>query len=404
VQIRARSFVKDLAVLADRLDQGAVPASMLLPGEEATIVIASAADLDPAALMRYPVLRTANDLFNEASYRWSWGAGLIRTTWVRAISRSNLSPALGRTKCPPSAASGPPPSMTVAGPAPWTTRWKARRANSGHPAVDLRVHGQPVARAGDGERRTEPPAVERGERQPVVSWSKDVWVPSKAGTNRCSSTTAGWHPAVEAGARPHGRDRAAAGVDRDAVHWRRGGSEPPTLEELAGVPVIPVARGQIDLPAGHAGLEHGRDQQVRAEQVLVVDARDDGVVLMVEDERALRGRAGLDSAQEGCVQVGQQAVAHLDRLADESEGGVAEGPGVLLDGHRVLNLRPFCELWGFAERPDLRRTDGCGWGWRRAAGVGGWVGGFSRGWLGAGRGVRGTGPGGGGLRRRGLGP
>jgi len=67
VHVRAFSFVKDLAVLAERLDPCAVPDAMLLtllPGEEASIVIAAETDLDPEALVRYPVLRTANDLFH----------------------------------------------------------------------------------------------------------------------------------------------------------------------------------------------------------------------------------------------------------------------------------------------------------------------------------------------------
>jgi len=68
VHIRARSFVKDLAVLAERIDRSAVPDAMLLtllPGEEASILIAGGIDLDPEALLRYPVLRTANDLFHH---------------------------------------------------------------------------------------------------------------------------------------------------------------------------------------------------------------------------------------------------------------------------------------------------------------------------------------------------
>jgi len=47
----ARSFIKDLAVLAERLDQSAVPDAMLLtlfPGEEASIVVATDGELDRA--------------------------------------------------------------------------------------------------------------------------------------------------------------------------------------------------------------------------------------------------------------------------------------------------------------------------------------------------------------------
>jgi beta-mannosidase len=67
VHVLARSFVKDLAVLAERLDQSAVPDAMLVtlfPGEEASIFVATDGDLDDQALARYPVLRTANDLFH----------------------------------------------------------------------------------------------------------------------------------------------------------------------------------------------------------------------------------------------------------------------------------------------------------------------------------------------------
>jgi len=35
----------------------------LFPGEEATLTIATDRELDVDALVRYPVLRTANDLF-----------------------------------------------------------------------------------------------------------------------------------------------------------------------------------------------------------------------------------------------------------------------------------------------------------------------------------------------------
>ncbi|HEY5514631.1 MAG TPA: glycoside hydrolase family 2 protein [Pengzhenrongella sp.] len=67
VRVRARSFTKDLAVLAERLDPAAVPDAMLVtlfPGEDTTILVATDGTLDPDALARYPVLRTANDLFH----------------------------------------------------------------------------------------------------------------------------------------------------------------------------------------------------------------------------------------------------------------------------------------------------------------------------------------------------
>ena len=72
VHVRARSFVKDLAVLAERLDPSAVPDVVLVtlfPGEEAMILVATSRQLDVRALGAYPVLRTANDLFHAREAR-----------------------------------------------------------------------------------------------------------------------------------------------------------------------------------------------------------------------------------------------------------------------------------------------------------------------------------------------
>ncbi len=65
VHVRARSLVRDLTVLADRLAPDAVSDDALvsLPaGSTATITVTTAAELDPAALLAAPVLRSANDL------------------------------------------------------------------------------------------------------------------------------------------------------------------------------------------------------------------------------------------------------------------------------------------------------------------------------------------------------
>jgi len=61
------------------------------------------------------------------------------------------------------------------------------------------------------------------------------------------------------------------------------------------MPVVPVARGQVDLARGRARLVDRRDQQVRAEQVLVVEVarRGDRVTLRAEvDGEALEVRDG----------------------------------------------------------------------------------------------------------------
>jgi len=65
VHVRARSLVRDLAVLADRLAPDAVADDALVSvpaGGTATITVTTAAELDPAALAAAPVLRSANDL------------------------------------------------------------------------------------------------------------------------------------------------------------------------------------------------------------------------------------------------------------------------------------------------------------------------------------------------------
>jgi len=65
VTVTARTLVKDLALLADRMDPEAVVDDMLvtlLPGESARLHVRSTRDLAPAAFEAPLVLRCANDL------------------------------------------------------------------------------------------------------------------------------------------------------------------------------------------------------------------------------------------------------------------------------------------------------------------------------------------------------
>ena len=65
VDVRATSFARDVAVLADRLAPDAEVDDMLvilLAGESHSFLVHTTARLDPAELTRAPVLRSANDL------------------------------------------------------------------------------------------------------------------------------------------------------------------------------------------------------------------------------------------------------------------------------------------------------------------------------------------------------
>jgi beta-mannosidase len=65
VTVRARTILRDLTLFPDRLDPSAEADDAmltLLPGESAVFTVATAADLDPAALVRRPVLRCVNDM------------------------------------------------------------------------------------------------------------------------------------------------------------------------------------------------------------------------------------------------------------------------------------------------------------------------------------------------------
>jgi beta-mannosidase len=71
VRVSARTLLRDLCLFADRLAPDAVVDDMLvtlLPGESHTFTVTGWAG-DPEALMRPPVLRTANDLVTGGDAR-----------------------------------------------------------------------------------------------------------------------------------------------------------------------------------------------------------------------------------------------------------------------------------------------------------------------------------------------
>ena len=68
--VEASTLQRYIALLADRVDPGAVSDDMLftlLPGEVARIRVATTHDLDPAALVGPDVLRSANQLCYQAA-------------------------------------------------------------------------------------------------------------------------------------------------------------------------------------------------------------------------------------------------------------------------------------------------------------------------------------------------
>jgi beta-mannosidase len=70
VAITAGAFVKDLVLAVDRLDAGAEVDELfvtLLPGETATIHVATSEALDADALVRHPVLNSVNDLLSSSA-------------------------------------------------------------------------------------------------------------------------------------------------------------------------------------------------------------------------------------------------------------------------------------------------------------------------------------------------
>jgi len=65
VEVTARSYVRDVALLADRLAPDAVADDALVDlvaGESASILVTTQADGLEDGLTRFPILRTANDL------------------------------------------------------------------------------------------------------------------------------------------------------------------------------------------------------------------------------------------------------------------------------------------------------------------------------------------------------
>ena len=67
--VTATRLVKDLALLADKVDPDAVVDDQLitlLPGESAVISVQSSAAIDPAALVAPAVLRSANQLLHSS--------------------------------------------------------------------------------------------------------------------------------------------------------------------------------------------------------------------------------------------------------------------------------------------------------------------------------------------------
>src|SRR6478735_4624313 len=130
---------------------------------------------------------------------------------------------------------------------------------------------------------------------------------------------------------PH-RDRGAGpGEERDALERRLDGDPLTAGVQLAGVPVVPVTLGEVDGARGLPLLRHRRDEQVAAEEVLVVEVDDVRVVLVVEDERTLYRLAGLGRPHERGVDVGHQPVAQPHRLTSEVVDLGAERPRVLVD-------------------------------------------------------------------------
>ena len=73
------------------------------------------------------------------------------------------------------------------------------------------------------------------------------------------------------------------------------------------------------------------DRQIGPKQVLIIDVTDRCVVLIVKDQRSLHRFAAVRGLEEAGVQVGQQAIAKLDRGADVILNDITERPGVLVD-------------------------------------------------------------------------
>jgi hypothetical protein len=117
------------------------------------------------------------------------------------------------------------------------------------------------------------------------------------------------------------------------------------------VPVVPVARREVDLTGRLSGGDDRRDEEVGPEQVLVVEIAHGRVVLVVEHQRSLHRGAGLRRAHERGVDVRQQPVPQLDGVADEIEHGVAPGPGVAWpDTPTPMAIGMLSQRWSQRER------------------------------------------------------
>lgn len=91
--------------------------------------------------------------------------------------------------------------------------------------------------------------------------------------------------------------------------------------------INPLARGKINAALGNAGREDGGDEEVGAEEILVVDEFGAGVVGRFEVEVAEDRDAGVAGFAGAAFEVGEEAVAEVGVVLDDGDGGVAEVPG-----------------------------------------------------------------------------
>ena len=94
--------------------------------------------------------------------------------------------------------------------------------------------------------------------------------------------------------------------------------------------VVPGSGGQVDHARRLPLPVHGGHQQVAPEQELVVHPPRGEIVLVIEDERALHGRAGLAGVHERGVEIRHQAVAPLNRAAADRFHRLPDHPGILV--------------------------------------------------------------------------
>src|SRR6478609_1406613 len=170
---------------------------------------------------------------------------------------------------------------------------------------------------------------------------------------------------------PHRDRRAGPGEERDALERRLDGDPLAAGVQLSGVPVVPVTLREVHGARGLPLLRHRRDEQVAAEEVLVVEVDDVRVVLVVEDEWALHRLTGLRRADERRVDVGHEPVAQPHGLAGEVVDLGTERPRVLVyvvrlgvvaaEGSQHAHLHPAQEQLGVRvtrEAPDVGADEG----------------------------------------------